>query len=301
MVAVTFAWPVVGGKSEAWRRFCQELLGTARDDYAASRRRLGITRETAWLTGSPPREMVILALEADEPGTVLARLACSTHPFDHWFREQLRACHGIDLARLPPGTTPELVLDWRATSAGEVPDQQEARPIADDAQPGTRRIERRQLGREETTVTATEATAMTMTEANKALVRRWIEEIWSAPDLAAAQAAADAIVAEDFVNHNMPPGLPPGREGLKLQLGVFYGAFPDLTSTVLDLVAEGDRAVARWSSTVTHTGDFLGIPPTGRQGIMTGTAIVRIADGLIAEHWSNSDDLGLMKSLGIIP
>lgn len=136
-----------------------------------------------------------------------------------------------------------------------------------------------------------------MSEKNKALERREIEEVWNKrnPD------AVDEIYAPDFVNHSTPPGMPNDREGLKALVGAYLGAFPDLKVTPDFLVAEGDKVVNRWTATGTHTGELMGIPATGKQINMTGIAIVRIAGGKIAELWMESDTMGMMQQLGVVP
>ena len=68
-----------------------------------------------------------------------------------------------------------------------------------------------------------------------------------------------------------------------------------------DLIAEGDKVVARTTMRGTHLGSFFGVPPSGKTVEMTGVHIVRIADGRIIEHWGNNDDLGLMRQLGAVP
>jgi predicted ester cyclase len=111
----------------------------------------------------------------------------------------------------------------------------------------------------------------------------------------------DEIVADDFVSHNAPPGLPPGREGVRVWASAFRAAFPDLWSKVEDVIVEGDRVVERFSGGGTHQGELFGIPPTGKQMRTTGINVLRVADGRVVEHWGNSDDLGVMRQLGVIP
>src|SRR5882724_11886906 len=121
-------------------------------------------------------------------------------------------------------------------------------------------------------------------EANSAIARRWNGELFGGGDLEWALAAADRLVASDFVDHATPPGLAPGLEGLKQQITIFFRAFPDLGSVVDDVIAEHDRVVVRWHGWGTQRGEFFGLPPTGRFGTTTGIHIFRIADGKIAEH-----------------
>jgi ketosteroid isomerase-like protein len=96
------------------------------------------------------------------------------------------------------------------------------------------------------------------------------------------------------------PALAPGREGLKQAFQIFWEATPGY-HVIEDQVAEGDKVVTRLTVYGAHEGDLPGIPKTGNKMEMTAVAIHRIADGKIAEHWSNTDELGLMQQLGVIP
>jgi steroid delta-isomerase-like uncharacterized protein len=137
-----------------------------------------------------------------------------------------------------------------------------------------------------------------MTEANKAISRRVVEEIFNEGRLE----AADELVTPDFVGHD--PALPEpfrGPEGLKGQVDGYRAAFPNLRIAIEDEIAEGDRVVTRWSARGTHEAELFGIPATGRQTTVTGITIDRIADGRIVETWTNWDTLGLLQQLGAIP
>jgi len=112
---------------------------------------------------------------------------------------------------------------------------------------------------------------------------------------------AETIIHPDFFDHTNPPGMQHGLEGHKAIVRLFRSVFPDLRWDIDDLIAEGDRVVARTTMRGTHRGDFFGIPPTGRSVEMRGVHIMRIADGQIIEHWGSNDDLGLMRQLGAIP
>src|SRR5437867_12557901 len=129
------------------------------------------------------------------------------------------------------------------------------------------------------------------TEANKTIVRRLYEEVWNTGDLD----KANAVLAADFVDHAAPPGFATGLEGAKQVFSMYRAAFPDLQIVVEDLVADGDRVVARWRSRGTHQGPLMGIPPTGKQVVTTGIDIHRIADGKIVEHWATFDQLGMLQ------
>jgi predicted ester cyclase len=135
------------------------------------------------------------------------------------------------------------------------------------------------------------------TDENKALVQRFYAAI-DAGDLD----AMDALVAEDYVDHHPPPfpGLPPGREGLKAAFRIFQVATPG-RHDVEEQVAEGDRVVTRLTAHGRHEGDLPGpLPATGAELHQSAVAIHRIANGMIAEHWSARDDLALMVQLGVV-
>lgn len=132
----------------------------------------------------------------------------------------------------------------------------------------------------------------------KTIARRWTEELFNANGRIDA---AHEFVAEDYIEHSGPPWQPAGLAGVIWIANAFRTAFPDIYSRVEDVIAEGDKVVVRFSAGGTHLGDFWGIPPTGKTGTVTGISIYRIVDGKIAEHWGNSDDLGMMQQLGVIP
>ena len=134
-------------------------------------------------------------------------------------------------------------------------------------------------------------------EHNKALVRRLMEEDISQGD----EAVADAIIHPEFVDHTNPPGMQKGIDGHKAIVRLFRSVFPDLEWRIDDLIAEGDKVVARTTMRGTQRGEFFGIPPTGKVVEMTGVHVLRVADRKIVEHWGNNDDLGLLRQLGAIP
>jgi predicted ester cyclase len=135
-------------------------------------------------------------------------------------------------------------------------------------------------------------------EANKAIVRRLYEQAFNhTGDLL----VIEEFVATDFIDHAALPGLPPGREGFRQAVLAWRHAFPDIALTVDTLVAEGDTVAIAWTGRGTHRGELMGIPPTGIGGQVIGISFNRIADGRVAERWGNSDDLGLMQQLGVIP
>jgi steroid delta-isomerase-like uncharacterized protein len=134
-------------------------------------------------------------------------------------------------------------------------------------------------------------------EWNKTLVRRLMEDDISQGD----EAAAEAIIHPEFFDHTNPPGMQHGLEGHKAIVRLFRSIFPDLEWRIDDLIAAGDKVVARTTMRGTQRGEFFGIPATGRSVEMQGVHVLRIQDGQIIEHWGNNDDLGLMRQLGAIP
>ena len=134
-------------------------------------------------------------------------------------------------------------------------------------------------------------------ERNKAIVCRMVEELQSGHNLD----VVDELFAVDFVDHSVPPGLPPSREGVKMQFAMFFSAFPDLHVVIHDQVAEGDRVVTRKTFHGTHQGDLFGIPPTDRSVAFDVIDILCVRDGKIVDHWNVVDQLGLMRQIGVIP
>jgi len=134
-------------------------------------------------------------------------------------------------------------------------------------------------------------------EENKSLARRLFEEFVFKGDLA----VADKILAADFVNHNPGLGTTPDREGLKQFVSMMLGAFLDLHGTVEDVIAEGDKVTVRMTATGTHKGEFMGIPPTGKQITVSAMGVFRIAGGKVVERWAIIDQLSMLQQLGILP
>ena len=135
------------------------------------------------------------------------------------------------------------------------------------------------------------------TEENKAIVRRYIEEVINKRNLAAVVELYDT----NYVGHLAGMEDIRGPEGLKQAVATFFTAFPDLHCTVEDMVAEGDKVVCRFTGRGTHKGEFLGIAATDKQATLTGIVISRIEGGKIVEEWEVIDNLGVMQQLGAIP
>jgi predicted ester cyclase len=137
-------------------------------------------------------------------------------------------------------------------------------------------------------------------EENKALIRRYYEEIDAAAKDERGASVLDEFIAPNFLNHDPSPGFSPDLEGLKQAYNHFLDANPDGYHVVEDMIAEGDKVMTRLSAYGTQTGELFGIPPTGKQVSMTAIAIHRIANGKIVEHWSELDNLGMMQQLGVV-
>jgi steroid delta-isomerase-like uncharacterized protein len=134
-------------------------------------------------------------------------------------------------------------------------------------------------------------------EENKAIVHRFMEEVVREGNLA----IANEIFTADFVGHyGLPESPKRGPEAMIQRFTMLRTAFPDVQYTVEDEIAEGDKVVHRLIGHGTQQGEFLGIPPTGKQATWTGIAIYRIAGGKIAERWVNVDNLGTIQQLGAI-
>ncbi len=136
-------------------------------------------------------------------------------------------------------------------------------------------------------------------EENKTLVCRYFAAIDEACRAGNAD-VVDDFLAPDFVEHNPFPGIPPTREGWKQAFREFVRGAPG-HHVVEDLVAEGDKVAGRITAYGRHEGDLFGIPATGKEIRVTGIAFWRIRDGRIVEHWHETDQLGLMQQLGVIP
>lgn len=139
-----------------------------------------------------------------------------------------------------------------------------------------------------------------MSEANKAVVRRFVEEVQTKHNLAVAGELFDP----NGVNHSPVPGLPPGlsmMEEFEIFFGLILTAFPDIRAEIHTQVAEGDKVVTHKSFRATHQGDFMGIPATGKAVEFDVIDIFRVADGKMTDHWAVGDMMGLMQQLGAVP
>ena len=136
-------------------------------------------------------------------------------------------------------------------------------------------------------------------EENKAVVRRFVEEVQSQHKVE----LVDELFDPDYIDHAVPLGMPPARGTgyFKQFYNAMLQAFPDLHATIHDQIAEGDKVTTRKAFRGTHRGEFMGIPPTDKKSELLVIDIFRVTDGRLAEHWGTWDNLSLLQQLGAMP
>jgi steroid delta-isomerase-like uncharacterized protein len=130
---------------------------------------------------------------------------------------------------------------------------------------------------------------------NIALMRRWFKEVWNQGTIE----TINELLAEDAVLMGQ------GEPDVKIQGPAEFisfvqrirGAFPDVKVSVEDAFGLGNKVVVRWSAAMTHQGDQLGIPASGKRVRITGMTMVRLRDGKIVEGWENWDQLAMMQQI----
>ena len=137
-----------------------------------------------------------------------------------------------------------------------------------------------------------------MAQGNVAILRRWFDEVWNEGKIETIHElmAADAV------------GIGQAGPGVKIEgarefekfVHKLRGAFPDIHVTIEDAFESGDKAVARWSATMTHSGDQLGLPASGKTVRITGISIARFANGKITAGWDNWDQMTMMREIGAL-
>ena len=133
-------------------------------------------------------------------------------------------------------------------------------------------------------------------EHNKAIARRFIEEVWNKQNLA----AIDQLYAPNAIEHRDVPPFDLDRESAKQYTAPLFSAFPDVHITIEDMVADGDRVVTRWTARGTHQGELMGIAPTGKTIAVMGISIGRHdANGQLLESWTSWDRLTMLQQLEI--
>ena len=139
---------------------------------------------------------------------------------------------------------------------------------------------------------------MNSTHANKQIVEEFIGALFTDGDLT----AVDRYLDPEFVDHDPPlPDAPDGPEGIRQAAALRRRAFPDWRSDDQQMIAEDDLVVEHFVAHGTHRGSAMGESPTGRDVVLRGINIFRIADGKIMERWGRLDDLGLVQQLGLVP
>lgn len=134
-------------------------------------------------------------------------------------------------------------------------------------------------------------------EENKAIVRRLLEEGFNTGNLA----VFDEMLAADFTNHDPAQPAAADREGLKQSWSALCAGFPDQHSVIDDLIAEGNRVVKRATFSGTQTGEFNGLPPTGRSVVIKTISIYRMEGGKVQEIYWGYDNLSTLQQLGVLP
>jgi predicted ester cyclase len=132
-----------------------------------------------------------------------------------------------------------------------------------------------------------------MSEDIKQVARRVLEEIFPADD----ETALAEVISDDFVNHEAPPGTPPGTAGVTSFMHMLAKAFSEQRWTIHRALAEGDTVVLHCTHSGRHTGEFLGLPATGRRFAYKQVHIIRVVGGKGVEHWAVRDDAALMRQL----
>jgi len=135
-----------------------------------------------------------------------------------------------------------------------------------------------------------------LSEQNKAVFDKLMSAL-NAKDMA----TMESIIADDFVDNDAMPGMAPGKEGMIDMMRMFVGAFPNLTVVVAHRVAEGDLVAGVMTTEGTQTGEFMGMPASGKKFSIREMHMVRVANGKMAEHWGLANELSMMQQLGFMP
>jgi predicted ester cyclase len=138
-----------------------------------------------------------------------------------------------------------------------------------------------------------------MLDENKDVVRRFFAEVINAPN----PDQADGFVTANYIEHQRLPGAE-GRQGIEIAkafLAMMRVAFPDYRFALEDLIAEGDKVVARLTVSGTHLGEMMGLAPTRQQIQISGIEVFRLEAGKLAEHWATFDTLGMLQQVGLRP
>ena len=126
------------------------------------------------------------------------------------------------------------------------------------------------------------------------LVRRVIDDVYGKGQVE----LIDELIHEDYVEHPMPEGFSPDREGLKSFVQTLHHALSDMDARVERVLVDGDEVAFRWRITGRHTGEFLGIPASHNHVETTGNDVAVVRDGKLLERWCEQDLLALLTQLG---
>jgi steroid delta-isomerase-like uncharacterized protein len=132
-------------------------------------------------------------------------------------------------------------------------------------------------------------------EAQKLLVRRFIDEVFLKGDFS----AVDELMTDDFISHTSGPGRA-GKDGMKETIKRVSAGLSDASMKIEDMIAEDDRVAVRLTGHAVQTGEFMGMPPSGKSYTIGEIHIFRLRDGKVAEHWHQADFLGMMRQLGMM-
>jgi steroid delta-isomerase-like uncharacterized protein len=131
---------------------------------------------------------------------------------------------------------------------------------------------------------------------NRQIVQRFMDECWNQGNLNTVM----ELVADNCRYHDpVFPSLTSGAENIKNHIQTCRNGFPDLMFTIDDTIAERDEVVVHWTGTGTHTGQFLGMPPTNKKASVTGTSIFRLEGSKIVEEWANWNLMSMLEQLGL--
>jgi predicted ester cyclase len=134
-------------------------------------------------------------------------------------------------------------------------------------------------------------------EAADELARRVVDEIWTQGRLE----AIDELFADDYRGWNPTTGQVEGRAGMRQTVEMYLDAFSNVSMTADDIVCEGDRVVTFWTARGTHTGELMGVAPTGREVTVSGMELARVSGGKIVEGKGVFDALGMLQQMGAVP
>jgi steroid delta-isomerase-like uncharacterized protein len=123
-------------------------------------------------------------------------------------------------------------------------------------------------------------------ESNKALLTQYHVDVWEHHDLD----VMDTYMSPDFVSHANTPDTPPGPAPVKAFLGGLFAGFPDMTSENDGVLGDGDKVIIQWTVRGTQTGDFFGMPATGKAIQVSGMDVLRVKNGQFVEHWGGIGD-----------